>query len=739
MASAKTIENDALAGHAYEQSRGIGVAGSKDLKQSSISDKTQPSAARITEIDISGPARALAVLRWSDYTLVVVCGLGALGMLPDLVAAAFNAQWSDLVVQGAMAATFAFAAYTGWRHVGVIDQRVWQSYLWVFPLLATVTVVLALEVAMVSLSQGKPFDDTHSWLSLWGYLWLAGGAIPGFVCVLLLYRMRIAPTGVRLDELLAGLTERSGISGLGLARIQRTGVQRGLTYGIVGATVLLGATFWPLPTEWQQASNTLRVIQQLNVLGFFLLVRARRYFQVSADSLLAVDKRPPILFLRSFSDDEKQQYGNSQRALLDFSLETRLANHFHRFGPFIAIGSPKETVPQPGAARVLLADNEWQPRVLGWMKDSSVIIMYSGTTEWVNWELRKVVESGRSTNLILMFPEIKGWRASRRNRDIAARVEHIRDVFKDTPWNEELMEFSDFSCLRAMLFRADGSMVMIKSRSRSRDAYHLAALIAHQQLLDPMATSQGAMMPVDTPWLPWKTVLAWAFTGGAALFVVIYLLGLNHGTRLTFKQGELYYNEPVTQADARNIGEYLVQQQYFSDQKAVTVQLDQEQGRYRLGFVIDPARADDRLAVIQFGVMGSDIAREALGGKPIEVALYDEHLKLIKVVPASTKLSFGQGELYYTDPITMDEARGVGEYLVRQQFFSDQKAATVQLGQEQGTYQLRFVIDPSRAADLEVLDAFSELSRAIAKEALGGQSVVVHLCDEEFHTLKRIE
>jgi hypothetical protein len=25
---------------------------------------------------------------------------------------------------------------------------------------------------------------------------------------------------------------------------------------------------------------------------------------------------------------------------------------------------------------------------------------------------------------------------------------------------------------------------MIKSRSRSRDAYHLAALIAHQQLLD---------------------------------------------------------------------------------------------------------------------------------------------------------------------------------------------------------------------------------------------------------------
>jgi hypothetical protein len=49
------------------------------------------------------------------------------------------------------------------------------------------------------------------------------------------------------------------------------------------------------------------------------------------------------------------------------------------------------------------------------------------------------------------------------------------------------MEFSDFAGLRAMLFRADGSMLMIKSRSRSRDAYHPAALIAHQQLLDPMS------------------------------------------------------------------------------------------------------------------------------------------------------------------------------------------------------------------------------------------------------------
>src|SRR5690606_29679255 len=105
---------------------------------------------------------------------------------------------------------------------------------------------------------------------------------------------------------------------------------------------------------------------------------AKQYFQVSADSLLGKDKRPPILFLRSFSDDPKVNAAagithEGLAQLIDFSVETRLANHFMDFGPFIAIGSPKETVPQIGAARVKLSDEEWQAAVTNWMETSSVI------------------------------------------------------------------------------------------------------------------------------------------------------------------------------------------------------------------------------------------------------------------------------------------------------------------------------------------------------------------------------
>jgi hypothetical protein len=369
-------------------------------QQPSFGPTNPSSPARITEIDISRPARLLGILRYTDYTLVVACGLGALGMLPDVVSSAAHGHWAEFTGQGLMVALMAFAAYTGWRHVGVIDPRVWRSYVKLFPALAFAGLLLILVTASQWISSRKnPLEDVQSMVGFMGGLWLAGLSIPSFFAVLLLRRTRIAPMGARADQLLGDLAARGGEEAMHLTHVERPRFRRGVLFATLGACVLLGTTFAPVPADSRQAANVYRISNQLNVLGFFLIVRARRYFQISADSLLAVDKRPPILFLRSFTDDERQQYGNSQRALLDFSLETRLASHFYHFGPFIAVGSPKDTVPVPGAARVLLADDEWQSRVLGWMESANLIVMYCGTTQWVSWELRRIIERGRSTSL----------------------------------------------------------------------------------------------------------------------------------------------------------------------------------------------------------------------------------------------------------------------------------------------------------------------------------------------------
>ncbi len=439
----------------------------------------------ITEIDISKQARALTWLRLNDYTLVYLCGLWAIGCLSELVVSfPFPSNDAATLVGGLIGwlialAILCFAVYTGWRHVGVIDPAVWRAYRVVFPLL-----LVFLFIAVAGLMEQDSTEVSGQFIGLFIAAWIGSVALLGWISLRVLRRTNITGLGATVDQILSRLAKNAGVRAVQATAIRRINKPRGLAFGTAGALLVLAVSLAPVPSDKESARSFYQVYQGLSLMGFSLLMAARYYFQIDADSLLAVDRRPPILFLRSF-DDDKLDYRSRRRpdkALLDFSLETRLSNHFSRFGPFIAIGSPKEKVPQPGAARVLLSNDEWQPRVLRWMQDARLIIMYSGKTHWVNWELRQVLENDCATRLILMIPEIKAWRSSKRNKEISARVEQVREVFKSTPWEEELLRFDDFAGLRAMLFRPDGSMVMIKSRSRRRDSYHLAVLVAHQIL-----------------------------------------------------------------------------------------------------------------------------------------------------------------------------------------------------------------------------------------------------------------
>ena len=460
--------------------------------------------ARITEIDITRQARALGWLRLTDYALIVLCGSWAIGLLSQLILGLRSEGAGTLVFDFITSLILCFAVYTGWRHVGVIDPAVWKTHRIVFPLLVVLCLLVAWGSLETSGSLTSIFDQDRPQAiqqlsALLTAFWIAGVSLLGWISLMMLRRMKITAMGAPLDRVLRQLIKNAGLNAAHATHIKRINTPRGTVIGLAGAFVLLILILAPIPSNKELADVMLRSNQQLTLLGFFLLVRARRYFQINADSLLAVDRRPPILFLRSFDDDEKQHFASSERAFLDFSLETRLSNHFSRFGPFVAIGSPKETLPQLGAARVLLSDDEWQPRVLNWMRQSNVVIMYSGKTHWVNWELRQLLENGCVTRLILMIPEIKGWRRAKRNKDISARVEQIRDVFRSTPWEEELIQFEDFAGLRAMLFRPDGSMVMVKSRSHGRDSYHLAALVAHLILLNSEHQRVPQSSVVDMP------------------------------------------------------------------------------------------------------------------------------------------------------------------------------------------------------------------------------------------------
>jgi len=469
---------------------------------------------QIREIDISKPARALRFLRMTDYLLLILCSESLLRFLAGLFANPLETD--ELVFSLILGAGLVFLVYTGWRHVGVIDVGVWRAYLVAFPLL----VLLGLLSGVVTI-QNLPsmFPDKSQTMPGIVFLFalipaflMSAGAVGGLVSVLLLRTVWIATFEVSLMELLRDLSSRSRLEAVGVTKIKRVNVSYGTVLAVLGMIFVVVPHFVPLPLAltWYDQSLLgrllVRSLQLSPPLGYFLLIRARRYFQFSADSLLSIDKRKPILFLRSFADDGRMNFWRPDKSLLDFSLEARLSNHFAGFGPFIAIGSPKDPVPQIGAARAILSDDAWQAKVLAWMSEASAVTMYSGKSQWVTWELAKLVDKERVAKLILMIPEVKGWRSAIRSKDIAARMEHVRDAFGNTKWRGALAALQNSQDVRAMLFRSDGSLVVIKSRPRNRDSYHLAALIAHYILLKETSAMlvgineavQDRQFPVDT-------------------------------------------------------------------------------------------------------------------------------------------------------------------------------------------------------------------------------------------------
>ncbi len=102
------------------------------------------------------------------------------------------------------------------------------------------------------------------------------------------------------------------------------------------------------------------------------------------------------------------------------------------------------------------------------------------------------------------------------------------------------------------------------------------------------------------------------------------------------------------------------------------------------------------------------------------------------------KLEFNGGELYYTKNVAEAEARKLGEYLVKEEFY-DGKEKTVQLDKEGGTYQFRMVVIEDKRNDESTLEIFKTFASQLSTDVFNDAPVEVHVCDEKLKTLKIVK
>lgn len=141
------------------------------------------------------------------------------------------------------------------------------------------------------------------------------------------------------------------------------------------------------------------------VIAFLLLIfvqnglrtLARWFSRAALAQKVEQDPRPPVLFLRSFQDDQVHlpEYGfiaNCYRKIMTLGVGKRRLDHllverFSRYGPALALGVPGEKSLPFGAARVYASHENWQEVVHDLANRSGHVILVADSTPGIEWEV----------------------------------------------------------------------------------------------------------------------------------------------------------------------------------------------------------------------------------------------------------------------------------------------------------------------------------------------------------------
>ena len=169
--------------------------------------------------------------------------------------------------------------------------------------------------------------------------------------------------------------------------------------------------------------------------GAWFFGRGKRMRLPSLQESLDKDKRPPILFLRSFMDEDialakEEESRTINPALWQYfpillmlllsrfirflmgrettRVEEHLAWFFGMRGPVVAIGKPGDRIVTPGAARAYLEKEDWRVFVDELLVRSQTVILQIQLSEGTWWEFSECIGRVQPARLLLVLAALRG-------------------------------------------------------------------------------------------------------------------------------------------------------------------------------------------------------------------------------------------------------------------------------------------------------------------------------------------
>ncbi len=159
-------------------------------------------------------------------------------------------------------------------------------------------------------------------------------------------------------------------------------------------------------------------------IGLLFIRKGKQYSVERGEIILEKDSRQPIVYLRTFQDDDlnltkkqllKSIWTSDKNAhkrknlskYIPFDVEREqraMARIFQKIGPYVALGKPGETLPELGSLKLYVSNETWQETILKLLQNSRLVIFSAGKSESLRWELKQIVQSVSPLKLLLILP-----------------------------------------------------------------------------------------------------------------------------------------------------------------------------------------------------------------------------------------------------------------------------------------------------------------------------------------------
>jgi hypothetical protein len=179
------------------------------------------------------------------------------------------------------------------------------------------------------------------------------------------------------------------------------------------------------------------------------------------------DKRRPVLFLRSFKDDQGSLESAKAPWLIRLvdpgsistNIEHLLIKNLDHVGPVVAIGNPGDKLPPLGAARDYVKENfvgeSWHDVVSALIRECTLIVMALGDSEGLHWEIETIRKCKMLHKLVILIPPVFSRNIDLRDSVLAtlgylkAHTAHLdeRDQESQTPYMLALIPTVDHPLL----------------------------------------------------------------------------------------------------------------------------------------------------------------------------------------------------------------------------------------------------------------------------------------------------